>query len=47
MGYIGIIGYILGYYRDNGKGNGNYYRESRGEGEVFRVLLSLPIPEQV
>ena len=25
MGYIGIIGYILVYYRDNGKGNGNYY----------------------
>ena len=25
MGYIGIIGYILGIYRDNGKENGNYY----------------------
>ena len=25
MGYIGIIGYILGFYRDNGKQNGNYY----------------------
>ena len=25
MGYIGIIGYILGFYRDNGKENGNYY----------------------
>ena len=24
-GYIGIIGYILGLYRDNGKENGNYY----------------------
>ena len=25
MGYIvGIIGYILGYYRDDGKENGNY-----------------------
>ena len=22
---IGIIGYILGLYRDNGKENGNYY----------------------
>ena len=25
MGHIGIIGYILGIYRDNGKENGNYY----------------------
>ena len=25
MGYIGIIGHILGLYRDNGKENGNYY----------------------
>ena len=25
MGYIGIIGYILGLYRDNGKENGNYF----------------------
>ena len=25
MGYIGIIGYILGLYWDNGKENGNYY----------------------
>ena len=25
LGYIGIIGYILGLYRDNGKENGNYY----------------------
>ena len=25
MGYIGIIGYILGLYGDNGKENGNYY----------------------
>ena len=25
MGYIGIIGYILGLYRDNGKEHGNYY----------------------
>ena len=24
-GYIGIIGVILGLYRDNGKENGNYY----------------------
>ena len=24
MGYIGIIGYILGLYWDNGKENGNY-----------------------
>ena len=24
-GYIGVIGYILGFYRDNGKENGNYY----------------------
>ena len=24
-GYIGIIGYMLGLYRDNGKENGNYY----------------------
>ena len=24
MGYVGIIGYILGLYWDNGK-NGNYY----------------------
>ena len=24
MGYIGIIGTILGLYRDNGKENGNY-----------------------
>ena len=24
-GYIGIIGYILGVYWDNGKQNGNYY----------------------
>ena len=25
MFYIGIIGYILGLYWDNGKENGNYY----------------------
>ena len=25
MGYIGIIGYMLGLYRDNGKENGNCY----------------------
>ena len=25
MGCIGIIGVILGLYRDNGKQNGNYY----------------------
>ena len=25
MGSIGIIGYILGLYRDNGKENGNNY----------------------
>ena len=25
MGYIGIIGYILGLYWENGKENGNYY----------------------
>ena len=25
MGYIGIMGYILDLYRDNGKENGNYY----------------------
>ena len=24
MGYIGIIGYMLVLYRDNGKENGNY-----------------------
>ena len=24
-GYIGIMGNILGLYRDNGKENGNYY----------------------
>ena len=23
--YMGIIGTILGFYRDNGKENGNYY----------------------
>ena len=25
MGYKGIVGYILGISRDNGKENGNYY----------------------
>ena len=25
MGYKGIIGFILGLYRDNGKEHGNYY----------------------
>ena len=25
MGYIGIIGYILGFYKDNGQEHGNYY----------------------
>ena len=25
MGYIGIIGYILGLYLDTGKENGNHY----------------------
>ena len=25
-GYIGIMGYIVGLYRDNGKENGNYYQ---------------------
>ena len=25
QGYIGIVGYILGLYRDNGKENRNYY----------------------
>ena len=24
--YIGIVGYILGLYRDDGKGNGSYYK---------------------
>ena len=24
--YLGIIGYILGLYRDNGKENGSYYK---------------------
>ena len=26
--YIGVIGYILGLYRDNGKENGNYHNGS-------------------
>ena len=25
MGYIGILGYVLGLYWDNGKENGTYY----------------------
>ena len=24
-GYTGILGYVLGLYRDNGKENGSYY----------------------
>ena len=36
-GYIGIIGYILGLYRDNGTENGNYYKAySRRERERER-----------
>ena len=41
--FIGITGYILGLYRDNGKENGNYYLGSRvgvegwGLGFGFRV----------
>ena len=30
MGYIGILGYRLGLYWDNGKENGNYYLGFRG-----------------
>ena len=25
MGYVGMVGYILGLYCENGKANGNYY----------------------
>ena len=44
MGYIGIIGYILGLYWDNGKENGNYYnglyRDYRGYiGVIFGAIL--------
>ena len=34
MGYIGIIGTILGLYWDNGKENGNYT-------SIFRTLFGL------
>ena len=49
MGYIGIIGYILGLYWGNGKENGNYYsilglyrRVLRGS-IVFNFMTSEPI----
>ena len=34
MGYIGIIGYILGFYWDNGKENGHYYNVPLGCSDV-------------
>ena len=38
MGYIGIIGYILGFYRDNGKEKGNYYN---GLYRDYRVYIGI------
>ena len=38
MGYMGIIGYILGFYRDNGKENGNYYN---GLYRDYRVYIGI------
>ena len=34
MGYIGVLGYILGLYWDNGKENGNYYLGFRVSSKV-------------
>ena len=34
--YIGIIGYMLGLYRDNGKENGNYYLWFRAKVDTAR-----------
>ena len=38
MGYIGIIGYILGYYWDNGRENGKYYN---GLYRDYRVYIGV------
>ena len=40
-GYIGIVGAILGLYRDNGKENGSHYLGFRVEGLGW--VLSPPI----
>ena len=41
MGYIGIIGYILGLYCENGKENGNYYPgQYSNNGCVISVMPS-------
>ena len=36
---LGIIGSILGFYRNNGKENGNYYLGFRVKGSIFSAKL--------
>ena len=43
MGYTGIIGYMLGLYRDNGKENGNYYRVYMGYTERMEKKMKTTI----
>ena len=51
-GYIGIIGSILGLYRDNGKENGNCYLGCGflglplvGPGQGLAALAPIPFPD--
>ena len=39
MGYIGIIGYILGLYWDNGKENGNYRIAKQKKAATMMLIL--------
>ena len=39
MGYIGIIGYIWGLYRENGKENGSYYVIIRHNSIIGYIVL--------
>ena len=44
MGYIGIMGYMLGLYWDNGKENGSYRGRLKvlpGNQEWIRILVQL------
>ena len=50
MGYIGILGYILGIYWDNGKENGNYYsilvlywENGKENGNYYSILVETTI----
>ena len=38
IGYMGIIGYILGLYWDHGKENGNYDASRKANGVFIEAL---------